>query len=226
MKKLVIVKSMLVAFLLISPASAASNAFDTEKMLSDLEQQLQLSREKYNKMKPQLEQTIEQKSRELKETVDKQVKEGFVELESMSKKLDAASDEAKRNLEKALNSDEIMQLKNFLASIDEEAIRDARERLLDELTRQLELTADQLDKLKPILRDYMTQASELLEQFTKGGKRAFEEYREKYDVLANDAKESTKDILNSDQMKKLEEQLIETRDRIKEKVFTTDEKVK
>jgi hypothetical protein len=225
MKKLVIVKSMLVAFLLISPASAASNAFDTEKMLSDLEQQLQLSREKYNKMKPQLEQTIEQKSRELKETVDKQVKEGFVELESMSKKLDAASDEAKRNLEKALNSDEIMQLKNFLASIDEEAIRDARERLLDELTRQLELTADQLDKLKPILRDYMTQASELLEQFTKGGKRAFEEYREKYDVLANDAKESTKDILNSDQMKKLEEQLIETRDRIKEKVFTTDEKV-
>lgn len=225
MKKLVIVKSMLVAFLLISPASAASNAFDTEKMLSDLEQQLQLSREKYNKMKPQLEQTIEQKSRELKETVDKQVKEGFVELESMSKKLDAASDEAKRNLEKALNSDEIMQLKNFLASIDEEAIRDARERLLDELTRQLELTADQLDKLKPILRDYMTQASELLEQFTKGGKRTFEEYREKYDVLANDAKESTKDILNSDQMKKLEEQLIETRDRIKEKVFTTDEKV-
>ena len=225
MKKLVIVKSMLVAFLLISPASAASNAFDTEKMLSDLEQQLQLSRDKYNKMKPQLEQTIEQKSRELKETVDKQVKEGFVELESMSKKLDAASDEAKRNLEKALNSDEIMQLKNFLASIDEEAIRDARERLLDELTRQLELTADQLDKLKPILRDYMTQASELLEQFTKGGKRAFEEYREKYDVLANDAKESTKDILNSDQMKKLEEQLIETRDRIKEKVFTTDEKV-
>ena len=225
MKKLVIVKSMLVAFLLISPASAGSNAFDTEKMLSDLEQQLQLSREKYNKMKPQLEQTIEQKSRELKETVDKQVKEGFVELESMSKKLDAASDEAKRNLEKALNSDEIMQLKNFLASIDEEAIRDARERLLDELTRQLELTADQLDKLKPILRDYMTQASELLEQFTKGGKRAFEEYREKYDVLANDAKESTKDILNSDQMEKLEEQLIETRDRIKEKVFTTDEKV-
>ena len=225
MKKLVIVKSMLVAFLLISPASAASNAFDTEKMLSDLEQQLQLSREKYNKMKPQLEQTIEQKSRELKETVDKQVKEGFVELESMSKKLDAASDEAKRNLEKALNSDEIMQLKNFLASIDEEAIRDARERLLDEQTRHLELTADQLDKLKPILRDYMTQASELLEQFTKGGKRAFEEYREKYDVLANDAKESTKDILNSDQMKKLEEQLIETRDRIKEKVFTTDEKV-
>jgi hypothetical protein len=224
MKKHIIVKSMLVAFLLISPASAGSNAFDTEKMLSDLEQQLQLSREKYNKMKPQLEQTLEQKSRELKETVDKQVKEGFVELESMSKKLYAASDEAKRNLEKALNSDEIMQLKNFLASIDEEAIRDAREKLLDELTRQLELTADQLDKLKPILRDYMIQATELLEQFTKGGKRAFEEYREKYDVLANDAKESTKDILNSDQMKKLEEQLIETRDRIEEKVFTTGEK--
>jgi hypothetical protein len=142
----------------------------------------------------------------------------------MTKKLDAASVEAKHSLEKALNSDEIIQLKSFLASIDEEAIKNAREKLLDELTRQLELTADQIDKLKPIFRDYMTQASELLEQFTKGGKRAFEEYREKYDVLANDAKESSKDILNSDQMKKLEKQLIETRDKIKEKVFTAGEK--
>ncbi len=224
MKKLVIVGSMLLAFLLISPASAASNAFDTEKMLSDLEQQLQLSREKYNEMKPQLEQTLEKKSRELKETVDKQVKEGFVELESMTKKLDAASVEAKRSLEKALNSDEITQLKKFLASIDEEAIKDAREKLLDELTRQLELTADQLEQLKPILRDYMTQASALLEQFTQGSKRAFEEYSEKYDVLVSDAKENTKDVLNSDQMKKLEKQLIETRDKIKERVFIAGEK--
>ena len=80
-------------------ASADTTDFDTEKMLSDLEQQLRLSSEKFNEMKPELEQALEQKSSELKTTINEQVEEGFVELESMSKKLDTASAEARSNLE-------------------------------------------------------------------------------------------------------------------------------
>ena len=91
-----------------------------------------MSKEKYEQMKPELEQALEQKSRELKVTINEQVEEGFVELESMSKKLDAASVEARSNLEKALNSEQVQELKTFLASIDEEAIREAREKLLNE----------------------------------------------------------------------------------------------
>ena len=71
-------------------------------------------------MKHGLEQALEQKSRELKSTINEQVEEGFVELESMSKKLDAASVEARSNLEKALNSEQVKELKTFLASIDED----------------------------------------------------------------------------------------------------------
>ena len=220
MKKLNIFLFLLLSLFLFTPVSADSKNFDSEKMLSDLEQQLQLSREKYEQMKPEFEKALEQKSRELKSTINETVEEGFVELESMSKKLDAASVEAKSNLEKALNSEQVQELKAFLASIDEEAIREAREKLLNELTKQLELTAEQLEKLKPILRDYMVQASELLKQVSKNSTDAFNEYSEKYELLAKDAEARMKDILDSEQMNKLKKQIEDVRNKVNEKVFT------
>lgn len=220
MKKINLIITILVSFFLFSSASASSTDFDAEKMLSDLEKQLRLSSEKFEKMKPDLEKALEEKSKELKSSINKQVEEGYVELESMSKKLDATSAEAKRNLEEALNSDQVKELKAYLASIDEEAIKEAREKLLNELTKQLELTADQLEKLKPILRDYMVQASELLKQFSKEGSRAFDEYHEKSELLAKDMKGRLQEALDSKQMKELEKQLKEVSEKIKEKVFS------
>ena len=210
---------LLLSLILMPSASANNKVFDTEKMLSDLQQQLRLSKEKYEQMKPELEQALEQKSRELKSTINEQVEEGFVELESMSKKLDAASVEARSNLEKALNSEQVQELKTFLASIDEDAIREAREKLLTELTNQLELTAEQLEKLKPILRDYMVQASELLKQVSKDSSDAFKEYSKKYELLAKDAESHMKDILDSEQMAKLKKQIDDVRQKVNEKVF-------
>ena len=220
MKKINLVITILVSFFLFSSAPASSTDFDAEKMMSDLEKQLRLSSEKFEKMKPDLEKALEEKSKELKSSINKQVEEGFVELESMSKKLDATSAEAKRNLEEALNSDQVKELKAYLASIDEEAIKEAREKLLKELTKQLELTADQLEKLKPILRDYMVQASELLKQFSKEGSRAFDEYGEKSELLAKDMKDRLQEALDSKQMMELEKQLKDVSEKIKEKVFS------
>jgi len=210
---------LLLSLILFSSASANDKDFDADKMLSDLQQQLRLSKEKYEQMKPELEQALEQKSRELKSTINEQVEEGFVELESMSKKLDAASVEARSNLEKALNSEQVQELKTFLASIDEEAIREAREKLLTELTNQLELTAEQLEKLKPVLRDYMVQASELLKQVSKDSSDAFKEYSKKYELLAKDAEAHMRDILDSEQMAKLNKQIEDVRHKVNEKVF-------
>lgn len=219
MKKHNVFFLLLLSLILIPSASASNKDFDTEKMLSDLQQQLRLSKEKYEQMKPELEQALEQKSRELKSTINEQVEEGFVELESMSKKLDAASAEARSNLEKALNSEQVQELKAFLASVDEKAIREAREKLLTELTKQLELTAEQLEKLKPILRDYMVQASELLKQVSKDSSDAFKEYSNKYELLAKDAESHMKDILDSEQMAKLKNQIDYIRHKVNEKVF-------
>jgi len=219
MKKLNILLPLIIALWFFSSAFADSKDFDAEKMLADLEQQLRLSNEKYEQMKPELEQVLEQKSRELKVTINKQVEEGFVELESMSKNLDAASAEVRRNLEKALNSAQVQELKTFLASVDEEAIREAREKLLNNLTRQLELTAEQLEKLKPVLLDYMVQASELLKQASKDGSDAFKEYNEKYELLVKDAEAGMKDILDSEQMAKLKKQIEDVRDKVNEKIF-------
>ena len=61
MKKLNIFLFLLLSLFLFSSVSADSKDFDSEKMLSDLEQQLQLSRDKYEQMKPELEQALEQK---------------------------------------------------------------------------------------------------------------------------------------------------------------------
>lgn len=220
MKNIKFITIMLVSLFLNASACSNTDDFEAEKMMSDIEKKLRLSSEMFEKMKPDLQKALEQKSKELKYSINEQVDKGFVDLDMMSKKLDAASVVAKSNLEKTLNGDQLKELKSFFASIDEEAIKKAREKLLNNLTMKLELTADQLEKLKPIFRDYLVQASELLRQASKQESDDFEKYREKSELLAKEMKGRLEEALDSKQMKELEKQLKEVRDRVKEKVFT------
>ena len=203
--------------LLTTVAYAQSEEFNADKMMGDLEKQLALSSEKLNELRP----ALEQKSRELEKEIGDSVEKGFVELQSLSEKLDAASKDAEKKLEEALNSDEMKALQEYLNNIDEQAIEDIEKKLVEALTELLVLTEEQVVKIKPILQDGFEQLAALLEQLAKEGQKNLEAFAERYEELNRELKDRLDESLDGDQLEKLEKHREELRNKINVEVFET-----
>ena len=100
-------KVIIISSLLISSSSAAENEFDSEQILSDLESQLELSKEKKSSLKP----AINTKSAELKKSIHESIDKGFLHLDEMSAKLESVSRDAEKKAGEILNSEEMIKLK-------------------------------------------------------------------------------------------------------------------
>ncbi len=146
--------------------AAENETFNTEKMISDLNDKIELSKEQWEKLKP----VLGEKSEELKKSINEHVDKGYIQMEEMSRKLKGVSEDTEKKLETFLNSEEMQKLKNYLNELDEEAIKEAKDRLVAEFSEILVLTEEQVDKLKPVLEDSMSQMSEMIqEQAGHGG---------------------------------------------------------
>lgn len=212
----ILILSFLVCLLPFSIASGAEEEFDSDKMMSELESQLKLSSEELSKLKPM----IDAKSKELKESMHGAIDNGFVQLDELTKSLDAVSKDAQQKVEDFLNSEEMKKLKDYLSKIDEDAVREVKDKLIAELTAVLELTEEQVIKLKPILEDSLTQLSEILGELTKEGSRSWEEFKRQYELLGKELKEKLQGTLDKEQMKRLDKYHEEKKEKIKTTLFT------
>ena len=204
------------AVLCTSTAFAAEQEFDAEKMLSDLEQQLQLSGDKLSKLRP----AIDAKSAELKKSINATVEQGFMELGALTQQLDAASKEAETKLKEALSSDEVQQVREYLSKIDGDAIATIRDQLVAELEKFLKLTEDQVAKLKPVLEDAFNQLGEMLDGLAQEGTRSLEKFKMEYQGLTVDLKQKLADTLDGEQLKSLEMHRDELRKSINKALFS------
>lgn len=199
-----------------STALAAKGDFDIEEMMSELEAEMNVSSEKLAEMRP----AMEAKSEQLKKSIGTTVNEGFMELERLSDQLDAASKEAEAKLNEALNSEEMEQLKNYLNNVDGEAIEAIRESLVEELTKFLKLTEDQIKKLTPILEDGFNQLGEMLDRLAREGNKSLEEFKKQYDQLNKELNQKLKDTLDGDQLKSLDTHRDELREKIRKSLYS------
>jgi biopolymer transport protein ExbB/TolQ len=202
--------------LLASSVYAETDEFDADKMLSELETQLELSGDKLSQLKP----AIDAKSAELNKSINESVDRGFVELDKLSDQLDAASKDAQKKLQEALSSEEMQQLRDYLKKWDRDAIDKIKEDLAAQLTALLELTEDQISKLKPILEDGFNQLGEMLDRLAREGNKSLEKFKQQYEQLSEDLNQKLKDTLNSDQMKSLETYREELREKIKMALYS------
>ena len=207
---------VIAACLMTTPVFADTEDFDVDKLMSDLESQLKLSSDKLSKMKP----AIDAKSKELKADINKSVEEGFMQMETLTGQLDAASKEAEAKLEEALNSEEIQELKAFLGKIDKEAINQIRQDLVTELTDFLKLTENQIMELKPVLEEGINELGEMLSQLAKEGNKSLEEFKSRYEKLNKEFDLKIKDALDSDQIKSLDKHQDELREKIKSTLYS------
>jgi hypothetical protein len=199
-------------FLLVNTSSFAAEdeTFSTEKMISDLNDKIELSREQWEKLKP----VLDEKSDELKKSINEYVDKGYIEMEEMSRKLKGVSEDTEKRLEAFLNSEEMQKLKSYLNELDEEAIREAKDRLVAEVSEILVLTEDQLDKLKPVLEDSMSRMSEMIQELADRGSSGWEEFKKQYKTLTDELKKKLEDTLDKQQMERFEEYKQDKRDKI------------
>ena len=171
-------KIILVAFVLMLSVLPAygTDEFDTEKMITDLEQKIKLSQEKLEKLKP----ALDEKSTELKKSIHESIDKGFAELEKLSKNFETLSKDAEKKVQDVLTSEEMQQLQDYLKNIDKEAIQRVNETIIDEVSALLELTEEQVVKLKPMLDDSFNQLADLLNDVSRKGTESLGEFKTRY----------------------------------------------
>ena len=213
----VIGATAMAAFLAGTPAYADMEEFDTEKMLTDLENQLKLSSEELAKLKP----ALDAKSKELRNSINKSVDRGFVELEALTSQLDAASKEAQAQLKEAFSSEEMQQLRDYLNKIDKEAIKQATDELVAQLTAFLKLTETQILELKPMLEDAFNRLGEMLSKLARQGNMTLEEFKNNYEALSEELRQKMESALDREQIKLFNQHRQELRENIEASLFST-----
>jgi len=208
---------LLLTGLLFSSAAMAveEKKFDSEELMSQLEEQIDLSAEKLNQLKPE----IDAKSAGLKKDIEASVDKGFVELDKLTGKLDAATKATEAKVQEMLSSEQYQQFKDFLAGIDKEAIEDAKKKLSKELSEVLQLTEEQAEKIKPVFEESVAELSALMDSFAKSGMSALDDFKSQYEDLTKQLRDKLKETLDKDQLEKYDEYKNEKRDKIAERLF-------
>lgn len=197
----------LLSALLIAPVTAMSDELDVDQLMKDLERKLQIGQEKYEQLKPELKSALEAKNKELSSSLDTALDHGLTELEKMSEQYEAASKASSEKLQEFMKRDEVTEFRNFLSGLDEEAIRQGRDQLVTKFIEVLELTADQIEAIKPLLREKLEHLGVVVNRYLNEGKNDFEQFRAEFEAASRKNIEKFKEILTPEQFDKYEEQL-------------------
>lgn len=200
----------------VSAQGAESEEFNSEKIISEMEKQMDLTREKWEQLKPVIEEKSKEMSEGLKESVDK----GYAELDKLSNKFDSMSKDAEQKVKDILSSEEAMKLREQLAKIDKEAIDKAKEKMIADLNELLALTEEQAQKLKPVLEDSFTQLSDRIREIAKEGSKDWSEFKQEFEKMTRDLYDKVQETLNDEQLEKLEKYNEDQQEDIKKALFT------
>lgn len=215
--KLVRIATVVLALALSMTTAAfgAEKEFDTEQIMQELEEQLRLSSEKLSLLKP----TIDAKSEEIRKSLHETVEKGFVHMEDMSEKLDQVTKDTESKVKEFLSSEEYENFKGQLEKIDKEAIDEAKNRIVEDISSFIELSEEQAKELKPVLEKTVQDLNQMVDNLTTEGIKSWGEFKEQYELLHKDLKQQLESILNGEQMKKLEEYNKEKMQKIRENLI-------
>lgn len=200
----------------VSAQGAEPEEFNSEKIISEIEKKMDLSREKWEQLKPVIEEKSKEMSEGLKESVDK----GYAELEKMTKKFDSMSKDAEQKVKDILSSEEAMKLREQLAKVDKEAIDNAKKKMIADLNELLALTEEQAQKLQPVLEDSFNQLADKIQQLAKEGSRDWTEFKQDFEKMTRDLYDKVRETLDDEQLEKLEKYNEDQKEDIKKALFT------
>lgn len=200
----------------VASQGAESEEFNSEKIISEMERKMDLTREKWEQLKPVIEEKSKEMSEGLKESVDK----GYAELEKLTKKFDSMSRDAEQKVKDILSSEEAMKLREELAKVDKEAIDKAKEKMIADLNELLVLTEEQAQKLKPVIEDSFNQLADKIQELAKEGSRDWNKFKQDFEKLTKDLYDKVQETLDDEQLEKLEKYNEDQKEDIKKALST------
>ncbi len=118
-----------------------------------------------------------------------------------------------------LDERQVQTLESFLARLDADASEVIRFALIERVAQRLEVTPEQLARLRPLLRENLLAVSALVRRFVNEPRGSFEEFRLAYDDLSQKLRTRLKAELDADQMRLLTTLQEELLGRIREASF-------
>ena len=112
------------------------------------------------------------------------------------------------------------QLKDYLSKIDKKAIDEMKDKAIANLSAVLELTEEQMVKLKPVLEDSFAQLGKIFNDLAKEGSRNWEGFKKQYEALSGELQEKLQDTLDREQMKRLEKYNEEQKEKIQKALYS------
>lgn len=189
--------------------------FDAEKVLSFLDQKLDLSSEQRVEMRV----VAEKISQGLNDVIAMWLTQGFVDIDSLSRDIEPFAEQARGMLQDVLDSNQMQQFETFLVNLDEEAIDAIRTEMVARLAGTLGLNDEQIVQLRPILRQHLEQLGELLSRIASQPDRSIEGFKADYDVIRTGTREKLKDVLDDSQMMALTQRQDELSEKIQHSMF-------
>ena len=184
-------------------------------MISELEKQIDLSKDKWDQLKPELDQ----KSQEMQQSMHESIEKGFAEFGKMSDKFDQMSKEAEAKAKEMLSSEEVKKLQEFLQEFDEEAIRETKEKMVAELTAILEVTEEQAEKIKPVLEDSFDKLSSTLESLAAEGAKGLATFQKEFEKLSENLRSQLDELLDEQQIDRFDQFNEERKETIQNTLF-------
>lgn len=193
-----------------------SKSFDSEKMISELEKQIEMSKGEWEKLKP----VLEEKSKDLAQGLHESVGNGFAELEKLSEQFESMSKDVEQKVQTILSSEQAKKLRKFLSDIDQDAIREARDKVVADLSELLELTEEQAEKIKPVLEESVAKFNSMLRDMANDSTRNWNQFLEEFDQLTRDLADKLRSTLDDEQMQRLEKYNQDQKEQIKNSRIT------
>lgn len=207
-----------IMLVLIAPAytsfATEEERLTTKELMEQLEEMVKLNSEKMAKLKPEIDAASENLKTMVHESVDK----GFVRIDEFNKYFDQFSKETEMKVKEFLTSEEYEQFKGYLSKLDKEALQEAKNKIVQDINELLELSEEQVRELEPVIEENVNNMTELLEKAARDGAKSWTEVASKYDEMSKELKEKLKDILDSNQLEKLDKYKQEKRSKLQKEL--------
>jgi len=181
-------------------AVAEKGLFDGGGLFDEIGKSLDDAGKELDKAKP----LIDQQGKDLQETIDKSVKDGFLNLQSITDEVDSAVKDLKGELDGILSDENIKNLESFLDGLDDQALESIKEGILEELEKKLDLAKNQVDEVIPILKNEIDKRGKMLEEALSDGQANFKDFKKESKTLLQETLKSLDDVLTPEQLQKFE----------------------
>ncbi len=183
-----------------SAVFAGREDFSSEKLRAALKDRLKDAEQDLDRAKD----TLEKRSEDFLELIDKEVDEGFVKLDVFRKDLDRKVEGLKQDLGEVLDEEKLAELKDFFENLDENVIASIEDKLIAQLEERLGVTSDQVEQLTPILREALKKRGKLLERYFSTKPLNIEGYEEENETLWQEFLIRMKEVLSEEQVRELD----------------------